>query len=87
MAPVAIYDTWPRRYERDGLDQDGDGLVDEGTNGIDDDGIDGVDDAGEQETSPPYPVPLRGIEVRIRVMDYNTRQVRQVSVVADFTPE
>ena len=56
-------------------------------NGIDDDNQNGVDDAGERETSPPYPAPLRGIEVRIRVMDYSTRQVRQVSVVADFVPE
>ena len=36
---------------------------------------------------PPYPVDLRGIEVRIRMMDFNTRQVRQVSVVGDFVPE
>jgi hypothetical protein len=85
--PASIYDTWPSHYERDGYDQDGDGLIDEGTNGIDDDNINGVDDPGERETSPPYAVPLRGIEVRIRIMDYNTRQVRQVSVVADYTPE
>jgi type II secretory pathway pseudopilin PulG len=85
--PAAIWDTWPTEYERDGYDQDGDGLVDEGTNGIDDDNINGVDDPGERETSPPYPVPLRGIEVRIRVMEYSTRQVRQVSVVADLSPE
>ena len=61
--------------------------TDEGTDGLDTDGINGVDDPGERETSPPYPVDLRGIEVRIRMMDFNTRQVRQVSVVGDFVPE
>jgi hypothetical protein len=62
-------------------------IIDEGTDGLDSDGINGVDDPGERETSPPYPVDLRGIEVRIRMMDFNTRQVRQVSVVGDFVPE
>ncbi len=84
--PVATYDTWPDIYERDGIDQDGDTLVDEGTNGIDDDNINGVDDPGERETSPPYPYPLRGIQVTLRMVDYATRQVRQVSVVSDFVP-
>ncbi|MEW4564105.1 hypothetical protein AB1K70_16325 [Bremerella sp. JC770] len=40
----AYYDTWPYAYESDGTDQDGDGVVDEGTNGFDDDGDDIVDD-------------------------------------------
>ena len=35
--------------------------------------------------APPYNVPLSGIEVRIRMMEYSTRQIRQVSVVGDFT--
>ncbi len=83
----AVYDTWSMHYEYDGFDQFGDGLVDLGTNGIDDDGINGVDDAGERETSPPYPYPLRGIEVRFRVIDVDSRQVRQVTVAADFVPE
>ena len=38
-------------------------------------------------TSPPYPIPLRGIEVTLRVQEYNTQQVRQASVVGDFLPE
>jgi hypothetical protein len=81
-----------------GLDDDRDGtidganeakmpLIDEGANGIDDDGVNGVDDPGERETSPPYSAPLRGLQVRIRMMEPATRQVRQVTVVSDFTPE
>lgn len=40
----AYYDTWPYIYEVDGVDQDGDGTIDEGTNGFDDDGDGIVDD-------------------------------------------
>lgn len=47
----------------------------------------GVDDVGERETSPPYPIPLRGIQVRIRLYEPGSRQIRQATVVSDFTPE
>jgi len=83
----SVYDTWPMYYEHDGLDQDGVGGIDQGTNGLDDDNLNGVDDARERETSPPYPVPLRGIQVKLRIYDPDTRQVRQVSVTSDFIPE
>ncbi len=107
-----IYDTWSITYERDGIDQDNDGMVDEGTNGLDDAfpssinpanpnslpiphdnsnmsniRVGGADDITERETFPPYDVPLRGIQVLIRVFDPSTRQLRQATVVADFTPE
>jgi len=82
-----VYDTWSLSYERDGLDEDGDSLIDQGADGIDNNGLNGVDDVGERETSPPYPVPLRGIQVRIRILDRDTRQVRQMTVSTDFIPE
>ena len=84
---ISTYDTWAVDYERDGIDQDGANGADQGTNGFDDDNANGVDDVGERETSPPYPIPLRGIQVKIRVYEPDTRQVRQATVVADFTPE
>jgi hypothetical protein len=93
------YDTWSLHYEANGLDEDGDGVPDEGTNGVDDDNDgnfdepaydadgDGVfDDLGEVETLPPYPVPLRGVEVRIRCYEPASRQVRQVTVRHTFVP-
>ncbi len=83
----ATYDTWSLHYEYDGVDQFNDGLIDLGTNGLDDDGANGVDDVNERETSPPYPYPLRGIQVRFRVLDVDSRQVRQVTVATDFIPE
>ena len=81
------YDTWPLFYEHNGIDEDGRFGPDQGTNGLDDDNQNGVDDSGERETVSPYPVPLRGIEVTLRMMDFDTRQVRQVSVIGDFVRE
>jgi hypothetical protein len=63
--------------------------------------LDGVDDVGdgyypapnnnavrgENETLAPYPVPLRGIQIRIRTWDPDSRQIRQVTVISDFVPE
>ena len=96
------YDTWSTHYEFNGIDEDGAFGVDQQANGIDDDnngvvddedgnGIDDdsngiVDDEDEQETSPPYSYPLRGLEVRIRVYEPSSRQVRQVTVRHTFVP-
>ncbi len=43
--------------------------------------------AGERETLPPYPFPLRGVQVILRVYEPDTRQVRQVTIVQDFLPD
>ena len=80
----AVYCTWSTHYENDGIDQDGDGVVDEGSDGLDNDGVNGVDDPGERETAPPYSVPLRSIQVKIRVFEPDSRQIREVTVVQDF---
>jgi hypothetical protein len=75
----------------DGQDNNNNGeideWIDEGTNGLDDDNANGADDVEERETSPPYPEPLRGVRVQVRMIDPDTRQVRQMTVSADFTPE
>lgn len=85
--PTYTYCTWSMQYERNGVDEDGDGVADEGFDGFDNDNNNGVDDPGERETSPPYPLPLRGVQVTIRAYEPDSRQVRQVSVTADFIPE
>lgn len=72
-----FYDTWSFHFENNGP----------GTNGLDDDGANGTDDPGERMTSPPYPVPLRGLQSILRVYEEDTRQVRQATVVSDFVPE
>jgi len=87
---VATYDTWSLHYEFNGENEDGDTdssgkpLIDEGTNNADDNGDQLPDNTPESETSPPYPVPLRGIEVRIRCFEPTSKQVRQVTVRHTF---
>lgn len=86
-----IYDTWSTHYESNGINEATGvnvpaGTIDEGTNGIDDNSDGVVDDAGEFETSPPYPVALRGLEVRIRCYEPQSRQVRQITVRHTFVP-
>ena len=80
------YDTGSLHYEFNGVDEDGDGTIDQGTNGRDDNADGVIDDANERETSPPYPIPLRGIEVRIRCYEPSSRQVRQFTVRHTFVP-
>jgi hypothetical protein len=82
-----VYDTWSTHYESDGVNQDSDGTTDEATDGMDNDTNDGIDDPGEREAPPPYPYPLRGIQVKIRVFEPDSRQIREVTVVQDFLPE
>jgi hypothetical protein len=95
-ATPATYSTWPFFYEQDGADQGGASGADEGTDGFDTSGNSAAaDDSGEYETSPPYPHALtgykapglRGVQVRIRLVELGSRQVRQSTVVADFLPE
>ena len=67
------------------------GEIDEGTNGLDDVdpiagfGVNGTDDVGERETSPPYDVPLRGMQVKIRIYERDTRQIREATVTKNFS--
>ncbi|HAN99057.1 MAG TPA: hypothetical protein DCQ98_17210 [Planctomycetaceae bacterium] len=44
----------------------------------------GPDDAYERETSPPFVPTLRGIEVTLRVIEPQSQQARQTSIVVDF---
>lgn len=91
-----VWDTWSTHYEYDGIDNDGDGLIDEFTNGADDNGNGLVDEPnvatsygvsiGEQEAPPPYRWPLRGIKITLRVVEQDSKQVREVTVVHEFVP-
>lgn len=85
--PYATYDTWSFHYEHDGVRQTSFG-VDLGTDGLDNpNSAPGVDDVGERETSPPYPYPLRGIRIKMRVYEPSSKQVREVTIVESFTKE
>jgi hypothetical protein len=97
VTAARVWDSWSTHYETNGIDEDGNYGSDQGANGLDDDGNGLVDEppidlnrdgvykaAGELETSPPYPFPLRGIEVRIRCYEPSSRQVRQMTVRQTF---
>ena len=80
LAGNPTYCTWSYHYEFNGLDEDGSGTADEGTDLLDNNSNGAVDDADEFETAPPYSVPLRGVEIRLRVYEPQGKQVRQVTV-------
>ncbi len=61
--------------------------IDPQTNGIDDDNINGIDDPGEAEAPPPYPYPLRGVQIKIRCFEPDTKQIREVTVTHKFVPD
>ncbi|MDX1964425.1 MAG: prepilin-type N-terminal cleavage/methylation domain-containing protein [Pirellulales bacterium] len=84
---TCVYDTWSFGYENDALDQDRADGTDQGTDGIDSDGVNGIDDPAERETAPPYPQPLRGVQIRLRVFEPSSKSVRSVSVEETFVPE
>ena len=92
------YETNGIDEDRDGLIDEGtNGLDDESVYDLNGDGIFdaanetrrilGVDDPGERETAPPYAAPLRGIQVRLRVYETDSRQMREVTVRQHFVPE
>jgi len=83
----ATYDTWSLHYEFNGLDDDNDNVIDDGADGLDNNNNGVPDDPAEYETSPPYPVPLRGIEVRLRCYEPSSREVRQMTVRHSFIPK
>ena len=82
----ATYDTWSAGYKL-GFTGGSMASVPAGINGFDNDGANGVDDPNELQTSPPYPVPLRGMQIHIRVYEPSSRQVREVTVAESFLPD
>ncbi len=90
------YDTWTLSYEALGgspgsgngkNSYSSTGAIHNGINGLDDDGANGVDDPGEYQFPPPYSAPLRGIQVKIRTYEPDSRQIREITIVQDFLPQ
>ncbi len=84
------YDTWSLHYESPGSWNSYTGI---GNNGLDDPDVisglyvNGVDDPGEFQFPAPYPTPLRGIQVKIRTYEPDSKQIREVTIVQDFVPQ
>ncbi|MEN0111940.1 MAG: hypothetical protein AAF805_14570, partial [Planctomycetota bacterium] len=84
------------------VDELGRATIDEGTNGLDDFDPTvaapfaavttadaqryGVDDPLERETRPPFDAPLRGLQVKLRVYERDSRQIREATVRQAFVP-
>lgn len=90
-APDGQIDEPPHDFDGNGVftdteDKNGNKVLDPGEDANGNGRMDS-DDPGELETSPPYPYPLRGIEVRIRCYEPSSRQVRQVTVRQTFVPQ
>ena len=42
--------------------------------------MNGPDDPMERETSPPYTTPLKGVQVKLRIYEPNSRAIREANV-------
>jgi hypothetical protein len=85
----ATFDSWSQGYEYYNSTMAA-ANYNKANNGFDNDpspGANGVNDAGERLTSPPYPVPLRGVQIKIRVYEPTSRLVREVTVTETFLPD
>ena len=58
--------------------------IDQGIDGIDNNTANGPDDFTERETIPPYMEPICGLKVTFRMVEKQTGQVRQSSVVQRY---
>ncbi len=87
----ATYDTWSTGYKL-GYYPGAVGLPN-AVNGFDNNNANGVGDPSELIVSntlapvPPYPVALRGVQIKIRVYEPSSRQVREVTIVENFVPD
>lgn len=84
------YTTWTSDFENDGLDFDGDGLIDEGEDGIPLAAAPVPDSGVDVDALPPYSIPLSSIQVTIRIASFDADreqisggdQVIQAQIVA-----
>jgi hypothetical protein len=92
----SVYDTWCSRFQNYYLGNTqvnpvsgstSNPVVDKSYNGFDNDNDGVVNDANEKVIFPPYAASLRGIQVKIRVFEPDSRQVREVTVTQSFLNE
>jgi hypothetical protein len=78
VAGGPTYATWTRDFERDGIDNDGDTLIDEGSDGVPIAGnaVPGI--RNDRDSAPPYLQPITSVQVTLRAASYNAdrQQIR-----------
>ena len=80
-----VYDTWTDAYELQPVGVDGYdiGIAVDGIN-PNDSSEDYMKHVDKWTYPPPYTVPLRGIQVKIRVFDPSTQRIKEATIKADF---
>jgi hypothetical protein len=86
---VLFYDTWSTHYESVGFAGSAvvAGRASQANNGFDDSSSGVVDSPADAITGAPFPYALRGIRIKIRVFEPDSRNVREVTVIQDFLPK
>jgi len=85
-----VYDTWTDAHENDGTGEvfDWSGVPKSITGISQDPAYDGITDIMEHvdkwRCPPPYNVPLTGIQIKIRVFDPDTNNIREVTIRKNF---
>ena len=80
-AGQVLYDTGTSEYNRASV-------IGNGSDGFDDAGVGGVvDDWQEQTSIAPYNTAIRGLQFKMRAIEPNTNQVRQLTVRKSFVLE
>ncbi len=70
---VTLHETWRSN------------IIDAGSDGVDNlNSSSGIDDPSELESSPPFPVAIRGLQVSIRLENRATKQFKQMSTIKEF---
>jgi hypothetical protein len=72
----------PRQWDQTGSTKNP--AADEAADGLDGNGLNGIDDATEREAPPPYDDEVKAIQIKIRVFEPDSRQVREVTVVQEM---
>jgi hypothetical protein len=84
----STYDTWSAGYETWNSNSLGTNQsYGQASDGFYEGGSGGVDGPAERLTSPPYPVPLRGIQIKIRTYEFTSKQVREATIQENFAPD
>jgi type II secretory pathway component PulJ len=85
--PLTGSGTWPRVYDTWCNTYDVFATGAPTRNGFDDGNVGIVDNDSEPAYFAPYPAPMRGIQVKIRIFEPDSRQVREVTIEQDFLPK
>lgn len=87
VAPMpCVYDTWTEQYQRDLYLYDQANGTTLASGSIADVSLDGkITSAQLKDYPPPYDVPLKSLQIEIRVFDPRSKQIRNVNFVVDLT--